>query len=147
LPAEEQAALLAETGYDGIGYTGCQGIPEMLAALDARKLKMFSTYVGAEVGPNGAAYDPQLGQAVEQLAGRETLLWLFIRGGKPSSDEFDDQAVAMTQEIADLAAGGGCAWPSIPMWGSMWHGSRTRCDWPGKSIVPTWVSRSISATS
>ena len=105
LPAAEQAALLAETGYEGIGYTGCQDIPEMLAALDAKKLKMFSIYVGAKVGPDGASYDPDLKQAIDQLAGRETLIWLFIQGGRPSSDEFDDQAVALTREIADLAAG------------------------------------------
>lgn len=104
LPPAEQAALLADLGYDGIGYTGCQGIPEMLSALDARKLKMFSTYVGAKVGPDGASYDPQLKAAIEQLARHQTLIWLYIQGGKPSSDEFDDQAVAMTREIADLAA-------------------------------------------
>ena len=32
---EEQAAMLKELGYDGIGYTGAQQIPAMLKALDA----------------------------------------------------------------------------------------------------------------
>ena len=43
--------MLKELGYAGIGYTGTQRIPEMLAALDAQGLKMFSTYVEACVDP------------------------------------------------------------------------------------------------
>ncbi|MGI6415052.1 MAG: hypothetical protein ACOX1P_05225 [Thermoguttaceae bacterium] len=34
--------MLKELGYSGIGYTGTQQIPEMLKALDAQGLKMFS---------------------------------------------------------------------------------------------------------
>ena len=48
----------------------------MLQALEARDLKMFSTYVGAFVGPEGPSYDPGLKQAIEQLQGHDTLLWL-----------------------------------------------------------------------
>ena len=34
-PLDEQAKMLKELGYAGIGYTGTQRIPEMLKALDA----------------------------------------------------------------------------------------------------------------
>jgi sugar phosphate isomerase/epimerase len=104
LPPATQAKMLAELGYDGIGYTGTGGIPAMLEALDGEGLKMFSTYVGATVGPQGPSYDPGLKHAIEQFKGRDVCLWLFIRGGKPSGDEHDEQAVAMVREIAAMAA-------------------------------------------
>ena len=57
----EQAKLLKDLGYDGIGFTGTQQIPEMLKALDAQGLKMFSIYVGAAcVDAGKPPYDPGL---------------------------------------------------------------------------------------
>ena len=100
LPPEVQAKMLAELGYDGIGYTGTKGIPEMLAALDRHGLKMFSTYVGATVGPDGPAYDPGLKDAIEALRGRQTILWLTIRG---RADNGEEQAVQVVSEIGALA--------------------------------------------
>ncbi len=55
VPPEEQARMLKETGYDGIGYSGVKKIPEMLKALDAQGLKMFSIYTPMYVDPNHAA--------------------------------------------------------------------------------------------
>ncbi len=75
LSPQKQTEMLSELGYDGIGYTGTKGIPEMLKALDAKKLKMFSIYVGASVGAKGASHDAQLKQAIKELAGRETSIW------------------------------------------------------------------------
>jgi len=103
LSPEEQAKMLEELGYDGIGYTGTGGIPEMLAALDEHGLKMFSTYVGANVDDPEKAYDPGLPAAIELLKGRPTAIWLTLRGGKPSSDERDEQAVKILREVADMA--------------------------------------------
>ena len=78
VPLEEQAKLLAELGYAGIGYTGCDQIPEMLQALDKYNLRMFSTYVGAQVGEKGPSYDPGLPAAIQALKGRDTLIWLTV---------------------------------------------------------------------
>jgi sugar phosphate isomerase/epimerase len=104
LPTEAQADLLSKLGYAGIGYTGCNEIPAMLQALDARQLKMFSIYVALKVGPDGATYDPQLQQAIQQLSGRDTLIWLTVQGGQASSSAYDEQAAAAVREIAELAA-------------------------------------------
>ena len=102
-PLDEQARMLQELGYAGIGYTGTRRIPEMLKALDANRLKMFSIYVGANVDPDKPSYDPGLEMAIEQLKGRDTIIWLFMRGGTTSSDDSDDWAVAIIQRIADMA--------------------------------------------
>ena len=104
LPAAEQAKLLAELGYDGIGYTGAKDIPEMLQALDARRLKMFSIYVGAQVGDKGPSFDPDLPAACKALAGRDTLIWLTIQG---QVNDDDVQAVQVVQQVADLAQASG----------------------------------------
>lgn len=102
--AEDQARLLAELGYDGIGYTGGKDIPQMLRALDAHRLKMFSIYIGATVGEKGPSYDPDLPAACQALAGRDTLIWLTIQG---QADDQDRQAVQVVQQVADLAAASG----------------------------------------
>lgn len=104
LSPEAQAEMLERLGYAGIGYTGTKGIPEMLKALDRHGLKMFSIYVGAELGPKGPAYDPNLKQAVKALKGRETILWLYLTGKAPDADK---QAVEVVREIADLAGRSG----------------------------------------
>ena len=104
LSFEEQAALTEETGYAGMGFTGAKKIPEMLAELDAKDLDMFSIYVGAQIGPDGPSYDPNLKEAIRQLEGRETFIWLTISGNGPNADE---QAVAVVREIGDLAAESG----------------------------------------
>ena len=107
VPFEAQAKMLKELGYAGIGFTGTQRIPEMLAALDANGLKMFNTYVGACVNPGRPPYDPGLKTAIHQLKGRDTVIWLYVTGGKPSSSAADDRAVAIVREIADMAAESG----------------------------------------
>ncbi len=100
LTAEVQAKMLAELGYAGIGYTGATGIPEMLAALDKHKLKMFSIYVGVTLGPDGPKLPPNLDEAIEALKGRETVIWLTIMGRAANGDE---QAVQAVREIAEKA--------------------------------------------
>ena len=103
LAPQAQAKMLKELGYAGIGYSGAKGIPKMLKALDQFGLKMFSIYVGARVGPKGPTYDPSLKEAIKQLKGRHTLIWLTISGGKPSSSDYDQQAVKVVREIGKLA--------------------------------------------
>jgi len=104
LSPQQQAKMLAELGYDGIGYTGTGKIPEMLAALDAHGLKMYSTYVGAAVDNAEEPYDSGLPAAIKQFKGHGTAIWLTLRGGKASSDERDDQAVKILREVTDMAA-------------------------------------------
>jgi sugar phosphate isomerase/epimerase len=88
LPFEEQAALLARTGYAGMGiFTGTARIPEMLAALDGRKLKLLSIYVDAT--------DPGLPLAMSHLAGRDTMIMLTVR---------DASALSNIEPIVDMAA-------------------------------------------
>jgi sugar phosphate isomerase/epimerase len=99
IPPEAQAILLKELGYDGIGYTGAENVPAVLKALDDQGLAMFSTYVEGKVGPDGPKLDPGLKTAIEELKGRDTILWLYITG---KADD-DAQAVTLVQQAADMA--------------------------------------------
>ncbi|MEN6493998.1 MAG: sugar phosphate isomerase/epimerase family protein [Thermoguttaceae bacterium] len=102
---EAQAAVLKELGYDGIGPSGTMRIPEMLQALDAQGLKMSALYVGANLDPDQPKYEPGLPEAIQQLKGRETFIWLYVRSAKhkPSSEDGDPRAVEIIREIAAMA--------------------------------------------
>lgn len=103
LPPAKQAQLLKSLGYDGIGVTSAKGVAEMLAALDTEGLKMFALYAMLNVDPDKPPYDPDLPKAIEQLKGRETVIWAAVLGGKPSAEDSDDRAVALLREIAERA--------------------------------------------
>ncbi len=102
---ESQAQLLKELGYAGIGYSGFEGIPGMLKALDACGLKMFTVYSSAKIGPEGSTFDTLLREGVAALHGRDTILWLTISSDfhKPSSPEGDVQASMIVNAVADIA--------------------------------------------
>jgi sugar phosphate isomerase/epimerase len=104
---EQQAELLKELGYDGIGYTGVENIPAMLEALEARNLKMFSTYLPVNLGPGQVPYDPDLPKAIGQLKGHGTALWLHVHGAKSPDASLDDRAVTVIREIAAMADAAG----------------------------------------
>lgn len=100
LAPEVQAKMLKELGYAGIGYTGAEGIPEMLEALDKHGLKMFSIYIHSNIGPGGPSYDPHLKEAVRVLKGRDTIIWLTVNGRAANAQQ---QAVQVVTEVAEMA--------------------------------------------
>ena len=104
LKAAQQAEILADLKFAGIGYTGTQDIPAMLAALDKKGLKFYSTYVPLNLKAGEAPYDPGLLAAIQQLKGRNAVLWLHVHGGPASSSDMDDRAVEVLRELSTLAA-------------------------------------------
>ncbi len=116
LPISEQAAILAELGYNGIGYTGTQNIPQALSALKAHNLRMFSTYVSVDLSADGARYDPDLPKAIQQLKGEGTILWLYVRS-KEKPLTLDDRAVTAIRDIARMAEESGLQVALYPHYG------------------------------
>lgn len=100
---EQQAEVLAQIGYQGIGYTGVRDIPAMLEALRAHGLKMFSTYIQLNLQPTTPPYDPQLPNAIEQLKGEGTALWLHVHSEDSAPGAQDQRAVELIREIATMA--------------------------------------------
>jgi sugar phosphate isomerase/epimerase len=109
LSPAEQAKVLKDLGYDGIGYTGIDRIDEMIEELQKRNLKMFNTYLGISIDPGSEHYDPRLKDAIARLKGKDVLLWLNVnsRQFEKSSEEGDPYAVEVIREIADMAGQSG----------------------------------------
>jgi sugar phosphate isomerase/epimerase len=104
---EEQAALLAELGYDGAGHLWLDDLDQRVATLDAQGLKLSKVYLQVNIAPDATPYDPRLEQSLALLKDRGTLLAITLTGGKPSDPAGDARAVALVQEIADMAAAHG----------------------------------------
>jgi len=64
--AAQQAQMLKELGYDGLGpaYSGVGPLAETLKELDARDLQLFALYTGINIDPGAQAYDPSLKEAM-----------------------------------------------------------------------------------
>ncbi|MCC6699118.1 MAG: sugar phosphate isomerase/epimerase [Candidatus Hydrogenedentes bacterium] len=101
---EQQAALLAELGYNGAGHLWLDDLEERINTLDAHGLKLFQVYLQVNIAPEAnPPYDPRLKEALPLLKGRDTSLALLMGGGAPSDTAGDARAVALVQEIADMA--------------------------------------------
>ena len=114
IPLEDQAELVKRTGYAGLGFTGTQNIPAMLQALESRGLKMFSIYVAARIDGDKPSYDPGLPEAIRQLKGHGTVIWVTVDGKAPDGDA---RATAVVREIADMAAASGLRVALYPHFG------------------------------
>lgn len=93
----QQADLLKELGYAGIGYTGTNDLPERLRLFKSQGLRVFSLYVPC-TPDREEAYSPQLVEAMKQLEGTNAMLWLTVSGKTT-----DRQTVRVLQELADAA--------------------------------------------
>ena len=101
---DQQAALVKELGFSGIGYTGANNIPEMLAATGKHKIRFAPLYNGIEVRSNGVTNNANLEKAISQLKGREAVVWLYVGGRRPADPSgADAPVVAKLQELADHA--------------------------------------------
>ena len=102
-PPQVRVQILKDLGYDGISYSGINGIAEYLEALDGAGLVMFNSYIGVNLDA-GQKYDPKLKDAIASLKGRETMIWLNVRGlrNKRATEEGDRVAVEVIREIADM---------------------------------------------
>ncbi|MHB1936407.1 MAG: TIM barrel protein [Acidobacteriaceae bacterium] len=96
-----EAAIAKEVGFDGISFDGAELLRERLKALDEHGLQFFCLYLGVEVGGPQVEYEPGFDDAIAELKGRNTIVWLTIRGNGPQAE---DQAVQAARRVSDLAA-------------------------------------------
>jgi sugar phosphate isomerase/epimerase len=116
---EQQAALLKELGYDGVGHLWLDHIPERLKTLDTAGLKLFQITMTVDITPGKPAYDPRLKEVMPLLKGRGVQFLLLMNGLKPSDPAGDARAVEIIREIAALARESGAEvllYPHSYMW-------------------------------
>jgi sugar phosphate isomerase/epimerase len=94
----QQAELLDKLRYDGIGYTGLDHLPERIAAIKSKGLRIFSIYEWFALDKAEPIPADRLAR-LEQLNGTDAILWLNFVGDCPESE-----AVSKLRDIADAAA-------------------------------------------
>lgn len=111
---EDEAELAKRTGYAGLQFSGTQHVPEMLQALESRGLKMYALYTGARIDGDKPSYDPGLPEAIRQLQGHGTVIFLTVNGKAPDAEA---RTTAVVREIADMAAASGLRVALYPHFG------------------------------
>jgi sugar phosphate isomerase/epimerase len=116
---QQQAQLLKELGYDGVGHLWLDNVPERLKTLDAAGLKLFQITLLVDITPGKQAYDPRLKEVMPLLKGRGVQFLLLMNGLKPSDPAGDARAVEIVREMAALARSSGAQvllYPHSNMW-------------------------------
>ncbi len=103
----EQAAMMKELGYDGVGHLWLENVPERLKTLDDAGLKLFQISIRATIAPDQPAYDPALKDVLPLLKGRGVQICVMMEGLPPSDSAGDDRGVEIIREMADLAKDSG----------------------------------------
>ncbi len=98
---EEQARLISESGYAGTAFDGTKLIPQRLKALDDEHSQLFFLWLTADVGNGQIIYEPGMEEAIGQLKGRATVVWLAVKGGGPGAET---RAIEASRHVADLAS-------------------------------------------
>jgi len=110
---EEQASLLLDLGYHGIGYTGHSDLPSRLAAFKTQGLKVYSLYLACFVDRE-PAFDPRLLEGMKELEGTDVILWLTVQG---MTEQGDTKAVEVVKQIGRHAAENGLRVALYPHYG------------------------------
>ncbi len=115
----EQAAMLKELGYDGVGHIWLEGIPERLKTLDDAGLKLYQITMTVDLTPGKPAYDPRFKDVLALVKGRHVQFDLLVGGMKPSDPAGDERAVKILREMSDLARDSGSQlllYPHVSNW-------------------------------
>jgi sugar phosphate isomerase/epimerase len=116
----EQAVMLKELGYDGVGHIWLDGVAERLKTLDDANLKLFQITMTVGLTPGKAPYDANKFKDVLALVkGRGVQFDLLINGAPPSDTAADTRGVEVLREMSDLAEESGSQlllYPHVGCW-------------------------------
>jgi sugar phosphate isomerase/epimerase len=101
---DEQAVMLKELGYDGVGHLWLDKVEDRIKSLDEKGLKLYQITMEVNISDK-PAFDPKFKDVLALVKGRKVQFCLLVVGGKPSDASLDDQAVKVLREMSDLAAG------------------------------------------
>lgn len=111
---EQQAQMLKELGYPGVGHIWLDKVPERIASLDRQDLQLFQITIQVDITPDKPAYDPRLKEVLSLVRGRGVQFLLLMNGMAPSDPAGDERAVRIIREMADLAPDSGAEFLLYP---------------------------------
>jgi len=104
----EQAVMLKELGYPGVGHIWLDRVDERLKTLDAAGLRLFQITMTVDITPGKPPYDvAKFKETLGLVKGRHVQFLLIFSGAKASDASADDRGVAVTRQMSDLAADSG----------------------------------------
>jgi len=116
---EEQARMLRELGYPGMGHIWLDRVEERLRTLDAAGLRLFQITMVVDLAPGKAPYDTARFQEVcAAIKGRGVQFDLLVNGRPPSDPTFDELAVKVLRAMSDQARESGAQLLLYPHQGS-----------------------------
>ena len=115
---EQQAVMLKELGYEGVGHIYLDKVAERLKTLDEAGLKLFQITMVVEVGPDKTPYDARFREVLALVKGRQMQFCLLVNGMKPSDPSVDPHAVKILREMSELAKDSGAQLLLYPHLGS-----------------------------
>ncbi len=115
---DEQAPMLKELGYAGVGHIWLDKVAERIKTLDDAGLKLFQITMTVDVTPDKKPYDPRFKDVLALVKGRGVQFPLLLNGMKPSDPSVDPHAVEILREMSDLARDSGSQLLLYPHLGS-----------------------------
>ena len=116
---EQQAVMLKELGYPGVGHIWLDKVEERIKTLDAAGLKLFQITMVVDLGVGKKPYDTKRFQEVcAAIKGRQVQFCLLLNGMKPSDPVVDPRAVEILREMSDQAKDSGAQLLLYPHQGS-----------------------------
>lgn len=117
---EQQAQMLKELGYPGLGHIWLDKVEERLKTLDAAGLRLFQITMVVDLTPGKPPYDAaRFKEVCAAIKGRGVQFDLLVNGRKPSDPAYDDQAVDILRTMSDQARGSGAQlllYPHLSSW-------------------------------
>jgi sugar phosphate isomerase/epimerase len=117
---EEQAVMLKELGYPGVGHIWLDRVEERLKTLDAAGLKLYQITMVVDLTPGKAPYDlARFKEVCGLIKGRGVQFDLLVNGRPCSDPAFDEEAVAILRGMSDQARDSGAQlllYPHLSSW-------------------------------
>ena len=105
---EQQAQMLKELGFPGVGHIWLDNVEARLATLDAAGLRLFQITMSVDIAPGKQPYDAaRLKEVLALIKGRQVQFCLLVKGAKPSDPSADPRAVEILREMSELARDSG----------------------------------------
>jgi sugar phosphate isomerase/epimerase len=116
---QEQAVMLKELGYGGVGHIWLDKVDERLKTLDEAGLKLYQITMTVDLSPDKPPFDPRFKEVLALVKGRHVQFDLLINGAKPSDETVDPRGVEILREMSRLAQESGSQlllYPHVGCW-------------------------------